>query len=72
MIMSKDDLIAAVKDILARIEANDSFEGNISYTCMKEGLPPRHFDVAGAWRHGNSMGQGGVSMIPESEEKEEG
>ena len=63
MIMSKDDLIATVKDILASIEANDSFEGTINYSCMHPAVNGPEFEVGAMYRVGNSMGQGGMVVI---------
>ena len=63
MIMSKDDLIATVKDILASIEANDSFEGTINYSCMHPAVQGPEFEVGAMYRVGNSMGQGGMVVI---------
>lgn len=63
MIMLKDDLIAVVKDILAGIEANDSFEGTINYSCMHPAAKGAEFEVGAMYRVGNSMGQGGMVVI---------
>ena len=50
MIMSKDDLIAVVKDILASIESNDSFEGTINYSCMHPAVKGPEFEVGAMYR----------------------
>lgn len=68
MIISKRELIELLEEVTQLIRDDDSFEGNISYTCMKEGVEPGMFEVSGAFRHGNSMGQGGCSILPEMEE----
>lgn len=70
MILDKRALIELLEEITQLIRDNDSFEGNISYTCMKEGLPARHFEVEGGFRYGNSMGQGGMAMLPPSKEND--
>lgn len=62
---SKESLIAVLEDILARIKADDSFEGSLSYTAMDEGLARGEFNVLANWRVGNSEGQGGCVMIGE-------
>lgn len=67
MILSKRQLVELLEEITQLIRDDDSFEGNISYTCMKEGLEPDQFSVTGAFRHGNSMGQGGCDILPEEE-----
>lgn len=47
-----------------RIEAGDSFEGNIEYTCISgNDLGPDEFEVMGVYRYGNSEGQGSVRLI---------
>ena len=67
MILSKRQLVELLEEITQLIRDDDSFEGNISYTCMKENMEPDQFDVTGAFRHGNSMGQGGSAILPETE-----
>lgn len=57
------DLAATLRDIAARVEAGDSFEGNISYTCMDEECGPDEFLIEGAYRVGNSEGQGGMRLL---------
>ena len=63
MIMSKDELVEMVKDILARIEANDSFEGSINYSCMHPSVNGQEFEVGATYRVGNSLGQGGMVVV---------
>lgn len=67
MILNKRELVELLEEVTQLIRDDDSFEGNISYTCMKEWLKPETFEVSGAFRHGNSMGQGGCSIIPSDE-----
>ena len=68
MILDKRGLVELLEELSQLVNDDDSFEGNISYNCMKEGLPPGHYDVVGGFRHGNSMGQGGFALLPEMEE----
>lgn len=42
MILDKRGLVELLEELAQLIKDDDSFEGNISYTCMKEGLPPGH------------------------------
>lgn len=65
MKMSKRELVELLEDMTQLIRDDDSFEGNISYTCMKDGLCGDQFFVTGAFRHGNTQGQGGMAIISE-------
>lgn len=58
--MSRDDLVAILDDIRERVATGDSFEGNLQYL-ISDGDHP--FDVAGAYRTGNRMGQDGMTLI---------
>lgn len=69
MILDKRGLVELLEELAQLVKDDDSFEGNISYTCMKEGLPAGHYEVVGSFRHGNSMGQGGIALLPETEEE---
>lgn len=64
---STDQLLAYLDDIRARVASHDSFEGSIEYLMPTpdeaEGNPDCHFMVRGAWRIGNSQGQGGMRMV---------
>jgi hypothetical protein len=64
--ISKAELAAALRDMAARIDADDSFEGRISYSCMEEDCGRGEFEVEAAWRTGNSEGQGGSIIIEAS------
>ncbi len=68
MILDKRGLVELLEEMAQLIRDDDSFEGNISYTCLEEGVPAGHFKVVGGFRHGNSMGQGGVALLPEENE----
>lgn len=74
--MSRDELLAVLDDIRARIAAGDSFEGYLRYsipveapvalevyTYPNEPTPRADFDVCAGYRVGNSMGQGGFRLI---------
>lgn len=76
------ELAAILREIADHVEAGDSFEGTIKYSCMDDifvdnetdhhvdvdDLGPKEFYVGGMFRVGNSMGQGSVNMIWEFEE----
>jgi len=59
--MHADELAALLTDMAARIPAGDSFGGYINYE-VADG-PAHEFDVEGAYRIGNTMGQGGMRVI---------
>lgn len=68
--MTREELLAVLDDMRARIELGDSFEGGINYLMpWAEELgdpvtdPPDGFRVEGGYRVGNRMGQGGFRMI---------
>ena len=58
MKMPHTTLAAVFRRLADAIEAGDSFEGELSYTCMLDGLEPKEFEVVGAHRIGNRDGQG--------------
>ena len=68
MILDKRGLVELLEELSELVKNDDSFEGNISYTCMHEGLSSDQFKVTGAFRHGNSMGQGSVAILPDEDE----
>jgi hypothetical protein len=57
------DLAETLRDIAVRVEAGDSFESSISYTCMDEDCGPDEFLIDGAYRVRNSEGQGGMRLL---------
>ena len=62
--LTKQQLLNALKDIVGRIETDDSFEGGIDYAASKiDNKGELTFDVNAFWRVGNSGGQGGSNMI---------
>lgn len=68
MILDKRGLVELLEEMAQLVKDNDSFEGNIHYTCMEEGIPAGHYKVVGAFRHGNSMGQGGMAILADEDE----
>lgn len=58
-------LLDVLDDIRERVSAGDSFEGSIEYLMPDEDDPADGFRVQGAYRVGNSQGQGGMRMIGE-------
>jgi hypothetical protein len=58
--LSTADLAELLRGAAKAVEANDSFEGRISYTF---GTTPDTFEVDAFVRVGNSMGQGGAIVI---------
>lgn len=63
MKQTKEQLLSILADISAAIQADDSFEGSLSYTVMAEGLERGEFEVEAVYRIGNSEGQGGMVLI---------
>lgn len=72
--MSRQQLAALLDDISARVKAGDSFEGYLNYTMpmddWPEGQKPENwpsddcdFWVHGAYRIGNTQGQGGLRLL---------
>jgi hypothetical protein len=61
--LSKDELLAVIDDIRARIAANDSFEGHLTWSFPEQSGDIFAFDVTASYRVGNSMGQGGMRVI---------
>jgi hypothetical protein len=73
--MDRAQLAALLRDMAERVEAGDSFEGNLQYLMpddpdeWPDGLPDgfpdptADFWVTGGYRIGNLQGQGGFRMI---------
>lgn len=73
--VSRNELVGILKAITASIEARDSFEGSITYSCMDGIFGPNtedvdpltlerdEFFIGGVYRVGNSLGQGGVNFL---------
>jgi hypothetical protein len=73
---SKDELVKTLKDVLAHVEADDSFEGFVAYEFP---IPPEgyealfedaDFGLMARYRIGNSMGQGGLRVFSKPREPE--
>ena len=65
---TKEQLLWILDDIRARVVADDSFEGSLSYELPDDDDPADGFRVQASYRTGNSMGQGGLRMIGEMRE----
>lgn len=66
-LLEKRGILGAFLDGLRiAIERGDSFEGQIKYTCLEPHLGPDEFEVTGAFRTGNSEGQGGMTILDHS------
>lgn len=67
---TRDDLLHMLEDITARVRAGDSFEGSLEYLMPTDEDVPAdtEFMVRGAYRIGNSAGQGGMRLIGEMRE----
>jgi len=63
MKMAKQQLLDVLDALKAAVAADDSFEGSIEYSAMADGLGHGEFEVSGAYRIGNSMGQGGMRVF---------
>ena len=57
------NLVAEMRRIAKAIEDGDSYEGHIEYSCLENGLEKDEWEVSGAYRIGNSMGQGGSCIM---------
>lgn len=64
--LSREDLLAVLDDIRERVATGDSFEGHIEWLIPDdESASAGSFDVRGAYRVGNTQGQGGMRVIGE-------
>lgn len=61
--MTREDLLAVLDDVRARVAAGDSYEGFIQYLRPHRADPPDGFRVEARWRIGNLQGQGGMRMV---------
>jgi len=71
--LAKADLLVVLRDMAERVEADDSFEGSVEWTCIdpetvSDDLEPGEFMVRAFWRVGNSEGQGGARIVGTVEE----
>lgn len=69
MKLTRQELLAVIDNMRAVVAIGDSFEGNIHYTCMTEGLEQNEFEVSATYRVGNLDGQGGCRVIPAATEQ---
>ena len=67
MKMTKDNLVALLQRIADEVSDSDSLQGSLNYDAFEPGLKPDEFEVSGAIRVDNRMGQGSVCVIPPSE-----
>lgn len=61
MVLPKSELVRLLREQADIIEADDSYEGSLSYTFASG--KPNHFEVEAALRIGNSNGQGGMRIV---------
>lgn len=64
MKVNKAQLLMLLADITRTVEADDSFEGSIGWIAINRD----NFAVYGAYRVGNSQGQGGMVLLGSEEE----
>lgn len=73
VLMTQAELLAVLDDIRSRVDAGDSFEGNLTYAIPEaEDAPADSFDVVATYRIGNLQGQGGMRMLGEWGNPEDG
>ena len=53
-----------LREMADRIEADDSFEGNMNYMFVERQGGESLFEVRGSLRVGNLQGQGGMILLP--------
>lgn len=61
--LTTEELVALLRHMADSVEARDSFSGMIEYDCMTDRCQPGEYLVKGAYRVGNSQGQGGMVLI---------
>lgn len=61
--MSYEQLAALLEDMAHRARVGDSYEGHIEYLMPEEDGGPDKVLVRGAYRIGNTEGQGGMRLI---------
>jgi hypothetical protein len=59
---TRRDLLSHLRQIIHGVDTGDTLEGNISWG-LPEDDDPDGWDVMGAYRIGNKMGQGGMIVI---------
>lgn len=60
--LTRRELLSHLQQIIHGVETGDTLEGNISWS-LPEDDDPDGWDVVGAYRAGNTMGQGGMVII---------
>lgn len=70
MTFTKDKLASFLREIADLVETGDSLEGTITYTALNatRELRPGEIELECAVRVGNREGQGGIRLIPRSDE----
>lgn len=61
--VAKQDLVTYLGAMRESIMDDDSFEGNLMYSCLEEDCDPGEFRVRIVYRVGNTEGQGGLRML---------
>lgn len=61
--LTKEQFLSVLEDIKTSVMNNDTMEGCLNYSAMHMDLKPGEFKVVGAYRIGNSQGQGGTRII---------
>ncbi len=61
--IAKEDLLMILRDMIACVEQDDSYEGSIEYSCIHDACQKDEFMVRASYRIGNSEGQGGCRMV---------
>lgn len=62
-ILTKEQLLAHLDDIRAKIANNISFEGSLTYTTCHKDLQPNQFKVEGVYSYSDPTGRTCVSAI---------
>ena len=61
--LTTSELVALLRHVADSVEAGDSFAGFLEYDCMTDQCQRGEYLVKGAYRVGNSQGQGGMNLI---------
>lgn len=61
--IDKATLVSLLRMAADAVEKDDSFEGNINYTCMTDQCQRGEFLVNANYRIDNSEGQGGMVLV---------
>lgn len=63
MKLTKEQLIAELNNIILCLENSDTYQGNLNYDAFDDSCGKDEFIVTGAYRFGNSEGQGFMKII---------